>query len=279
MDQSEGELRGVVKVISFSQSLWFNRKLIQRLAVREIQGRYRGTALGMSWSIIQPLLMLSVYTLVFSGILKSKWGDTGITDNWTFALNLFAGLVTFNLFAECITRGPVLVTSVPNYVKKVVFPVEILPAVSLCNALYHALTGLAILLVFRQAVGIPASTTIFLLPFVWLPLVAICLGLGWILSALGVYLRDLPQATGLCVNVLLFTSAVFYPISALPERWGRLLSLNPLLVLIEKSRDVLLHNAAPSLGWFSLNIGLGIFFCEICFRIFQKARKGFADVI
>ena len=279
MDQSEAVLRGVVKVISFSQPLWRNRRLIQRLTIREIQGRYRGTALGMSWSVIQPLLMLAVYTFVFSGILKSKWGDNGIADNWTYALNLFAGLITFNLFAECITRGPVLVTSVPNYIKKVVFPVEILPAVSLCNALYHALTGLAILLIFRQAVGIPASATIFLLPVVWLPLAAICLGLGWILSALGVYLRDLPQATGLCVNILLFTSAVFYPISALPERWGQILGLNPLLVLIEKSRDVLLHNSAPSLKWLSFSIALSICFCEVCFRIFQKARKGFADVI
>lgn len=263
----------------FIEPLWRHRQLIQRLSGREIQGRYRGTALGMGWSVLQPLLMLAVYTFVFSGIFRSRWGTTGEANDWTFALNLFAGLITFNFFAECVTRAPSLIVAVPNYVKKVVFPIEILPAVAVCTASFHALTSLAVLMVFRQVAGLPLNAGVLLLPVIWLPLIGLCLGLGWLLSALGVFLRDLPQATGLAVNVLLFTSAVFYPTSALPERWHSLLAMNPLLQLIEKTRDVLLRDAAPSIVWIAGSIILSCLFCEFCFRIFQRARTGFCDVI
>lgn len=263
---------------SFLRPLWQHRHLIQRLSAREIQGRYRGTALGLGWSILQPLLMLAVYTFVFSGVFRSRWGDE-TASHWTFALNLFAGLITFNLFAECASRAPSLVIAVPNYVKKVVFPLEILPAVALCTAVYHALTSLLVLLIFRQVAGLPINASLALLPAVWLPMVIMCLALGWILSALGVYLRDLPQATSLGVNVLLFTSAVFYPIAALPERWQYLLELNPILQVIEKTRDVVIRGETPSLRWFLASVMLSCALCECCYRAFEKARNGFADVI
>ena len=263
---------------SFLQPLWRHRQLIQRLSVREIQGRYRGTALGLGWSILQPLLMLAVYTFIFSGVFKSKWGDE-TANNWIFALNLFAGLVTFNLFAECTSRAPSLVVAVPNYVKKVVFPLEILPAVALCTAAYHAASSLLILLIFRQVAGLPFNTSLALLPAVWLPMLMICLALGWLLSALGVYLRDLPQATSLGVNILLFTSAIFYPIAALPERWQNLLEINPVLQIIEKTRDVMIRGTVPSLTWFLASTALSYVICECCYRIFERARIGFADVI
>lgn len=263
----------------FIEPLWRDRQLIQRLSVREVQGRYRGTALGMGWSVLQPLLMLAVYTFIFAGIFRSRWGPTGSANDWTFALNLFAGLITFNLFAECATRAPSLVTAVPNYVKKVIFPIEILPAVSVCAAGYHAITSLVILMIFRQIAGVAWHPTVLILPVIWAPLIGLCLGLGWLLSALGVFLKDLPQATGLAVNVLLFMSAVFYPVSALPKHWETVLALNPLLQLIEKTRDVLLRDTAPSLTWIAASLVISCLFCEVSFRIFQKARSGFSDVI
>jgi lipopolysaccharide transport system permease protein len=191
-------------------SLWRNRGLIHASAKREVLGRYRGSALGLVWSFFNPLFMLMVYTFVFSQVFKARW-SVGSESKTEFALVLFAGLIVFNLFAECITRAPGLVLSNPNYVKKVVFPLEILPFVGLLAALYHALISLCVwLATYVILCGVPHGT-VLLLPLVIPPFALFIMGLSWALASLGVFLRDVSQFIGVVVTTLMFLSPIFYP--------------------------------------------------------------------
>ncbi|MDF0678376.1 MAG: ABC transporter permease [Nitrosomonas sp.] len=203
-------------------SLWRNRELILASAKREILGRYRGSVLGLLWSFFNPIFMLAVYTFVFSVVFKARW-SVGSESKTEFALVLFAGLIVFNLFAECINRAPALILANPNYVKKVVFPLETLTFVSLLSALYHALISLGVwLAAYVILFGVPHASALYL-PFVVMPFALFILGLSWILASLGVYLRDVSQFIGVITSVLMFLSPIFYPISALPESYQHLL--------------------------------------------------------
>ena len=266
-------------VPSWIRKLSENRLLLWRLTQREISGRYRGSLLGWGWSLLNPLLMLGVYTFVFSTVFKARWPDLEQAGSLGFAINLFSGLIVFNLFAECVIKAPMLILSVPSYVTKVVFPLEVLSAVTVGTAGFHACTSLLILAAFKLIATGSIPVTALWLPAVWLPLVLGCLSLCWLLSALGVYLRDLPQLTGVAVNILMFLSAVFYPIAALPVRWQPLLTINPLVQVIEQTRQVLVRGELPDKLYLLYGIPVAIMFSELCFRLFLKARRGFADVL
>jgi len=264
---------------SFIRSLQQHRTLLWRLTQREVAGRYRGSVLGWGWSLLNPLLMLGVYTFVFSTVFKARWPDLQQAGPLGFAINLFAGLIVFNLFAECVGKAPTLVLSQPSYVTKVVFPLDVLSVVAVAAAVFHAGTSLAVLAGFELIATGTVPATALWLPLVWLPLGLGCLALCWLLSALGVYLRDLPQLVSVALSVLMFLSAVFYPISALPERWQPLLMANPLVLVIEQTRRVLVQGQHPAALYLLLTIPLAVLACELSFRLFQKARRGFADVI
>lgn len=266
--------------ISFSpiKSFFINRELILSLTRREILGRYRGSLIGVLWSFLTPLLMLGIYTFVFSVVFQARWGgDTGSKTD--FALILFAGLMIFNLFSETINRAPGLVLENANYVKKVVFPIEILPIISLGTALFHFsisfLVWLLFTLLFR---GIPPAT-IFMLPIVLAPFFLIILGASWALASLGVYVRDVHQIIGVFVTVSMFLSPLFYSISALPEPYRIFMHVNPLTFVIEQARNVMIWGEGIHwLGWgLYLLISLGV--AELGFFWFSKTKKGFADVI
>jgi lipopolysaccharide transport system permease protein len=264
--------------IEMFASLWRNRGLIHASAKREVLGRYRGSALGLLWSFFNPLLMLAVYTFVFSVVFKARW-NTGSDSKTEFALVLFAGLIVFNLFAECINRTPGLILANPNYVKKVVFPLEILPVVGLLSALYHALISLGVWLVaYVVLFGVPHATAL-LLPLMVVPFGLFIMGVSWALASLGVFLRDVAQIIGLITTVLMFLSPIFYPATALPEDYRHFLYLNPLTPVIEQTRDVLFWGKSPDfpmLGIYWLASGL---IAWLGFAWFQKTRKGFADVL
>jgi len=277
-------------LLSFPQALWRQRELWWQLSQREVQGRYRGSMLGWGWSLITPLLMLAVYTFVFSQVFRARWGDLQQSGPLVFAINLFAGLIVFNIFAEIANQGPTLILNNINLVTKVIFPLEILPVVSLTAALFHALTSLVVLVGFQltngflsagasSVNGLGIHPTLLLLPLVWMPLISGILALGWLLSALGVFLRDLGQVIGVFVNLLMFLSAVFYPLSSLPPQWRPLLQLNPLVLVIEQTRRVVVNGQLPSLSYLLWGGLIGVVACELSFRSFQKARRGFADVI
>ena len=271
--------------LTFPRALWRHRELWWQLSRREVQGRYRGSVLGWGWSLITPLLMLAVYTFVFSQVFRARWGDLQQSGPLMFAINLFAGLIVFTLFAETASKSPSLILSNANLVTKVIFPLEILPAVAVAAALFHALTSLVVLIAFQLVNGLVAGrgigvpSTLLWLPVVWLPLVSGCLSLSWLLSAAGVFLRDLDQVMGVLTNLLMFLSAVFYPLSALPIKWQPLLQLNPLALIIEQTRRVAVAGFPPHASYVVGSILIGILSCEATFRAFQKARKGFADVL
>lgn len=259
-------------------SLWRNRGLVKVMAQREVIGRYRGSIMGILWSFFNPVFMLIVYTFVFSVVFKARW-NTGSDSKTEFALVLFAGLVVFNLFAECLNRAPGLILANVNYVKKVVFPLEILPWVALGSALFHALISLGVWLVaYLILFGLP-HITVLLLPLVVLPLLLFIMGLTWGLASLGVYLRDASQFVGIVTTVLMFLSPIFYSASALPEEYRGLLLLNPLTPAIEQARDVLYWGKVPDMIVLSAYLLGATLVAWLGFAWFQKTRKGFADVL
>lgn len=263
---------------SLFRSIKLNRGLIYNLITREVIGRYRGSVMGLLWSFFIPVLMLFVYTFVFSIVFKARWTE-GSDSKTEFALILFAGLIIFNLFSECVNRAPGLVLSNVNYVKKVIFPLEILPVVALGSAVFHFLVSLMVWLIFYLIIFGRPSPTIFQLPLVILPLVVMTLGVSWFLASLGVYLRDVSQFIGVITTMLLFLTPIFYPIAALPEAYRKFIQFSPLTFVVEQTRNVMMWG--KSLDWFGwcIYMGISIIVAWLGFAWFQKTRKGFADVL
>ena len=259
-------------------SLVLNHALIMSLVRREVVGRYRGSLLGILWSFFHPLLMLAVYTFVFGMVFKASW-NSGVTSQAEFALILFVGLMVFNLFAECVTRAPGLIVSNVNFVKKVVFPVEVLPWVVFGAALFHlAISFLVWLGFYFVVIGLP-NPTVLLLPLVLVPLTLLTMGVAWFLASLGVYLRDVSQVTGVVTTALMFVSPIFYPRSELPRELDALLAFNPLTPAIEFVRDVTVWGRVPDLSEFMLYTAVAAVVACLGFAWFQTTRKGFADVL
>jgi lipopolysaccharide transport system permease protein len=260
------------------RSAWRNKALIGALTWREVRGRYTGSAAGLLWSFLTPVVMLVVYTFVFSVVFNARW-NTGSDSKTEFALLLFAGLIVYNLFAECINRSPTLILSNANYVKKVIFPLEVLPWVTVGSALFHAAVSLLVWLIAHCLLfGWPHVSTL-LLPFVVVPLVLFTIGLSWGLAAVGVFLRDVSQFTSIVTTVVLFLSPIFYPASALPEQYQKFLYLNPLTPIIEETRKLLFFGELPSFGILFAALIVSSVVCWLGFAVFQKTRKGFADVL
>ena len=241
--------------------------------------RYRGSYLGLSWSIMNPLLMLIVYTFVFSQVFKTRWGSLGTDSPWIFAINLFAGLIVFNIIAESANKAPTLILSNPNYVKKVIFPLEILGVVSVIGAIFHGLMSLGVLLCFNILIFGHLPITTLLLPLIWIPLVLGCLAISWLLSALGVFFRDINQMIATLVSMLMFLSPVFYPLSAVPKSFQWFLAINPLAIAIGQTREALILGKHPSLLVYSAEIIMSVAVCEIFFRIFQRVKPTFSDFL
>lgn len=260
-------------------SLWRNRQLILQMSKREVVGRYRGSVMGMAWSFFNPVLMLAVYTFVFSVVFQTRWGIEGEASKTSFAILLFVGMIVHGLFAECANRAPSLILGNVNYVKKVVFPLEILPWVAMGSALFHAAISLLVLLVAQLIFHQSLPWTVVLFPLVLLPLLLATMGAAWFLAAIGVYLRDVSQTIGIITTVLLFLSPIFYPISALPEQYRVWLHLNPLTFIIEEGRKTLVLGQMPHWSGWGVYMVVSVAIAWMGFWWFQKTRKGFADVL
>lgn len=267
-----------VSPVSLVRTLGRTRELIWAFSQREVLGRYRGSAMGLLWSFFHPLLMLVVYTFVFSVVFAVRWPG-GVGSRSEFALVLFAGLIVYNLFAECVNRAPALVLANPNYVTKVVFPLEVLPVVSLLSAAFHAGVSLVVWLGFHVvALGAPPATSV-LLPIVVLPLAFLTLGLSWFLASLGVYLRDVSQIVSVFTTVMLFLSPIFYSVKVVPPGFRAWMLANPLTVVVEQSRDVLIWGRAPDWHIWGMHLAISLACLLAGYAWFQKTRRGFADVL
>jgi lipopolysaccharide transport system permease protein len=270
-----------VNPLSAIRSFWKYRELIFQLSMREITMKYIGTTLGGLWSFLTPLLMLSIYTYVFSVVLKSKWNDPlhHVEGTTHFAMILYAGLIPFSMLTETASRATAVILGVPNYVKKVVFPLEILPIVTVAGILFHSLINL-----FLLAIGIYwflgfASHTIFLLPLVYLPLIFICIGLAWFISSLCVFAKDVRQGVEILVQLLLFVSPVIYPVTAVPESLRPLILMNPLTPILDGFRRTLLWQ--EPLDWFSWSIwtAISLMVAWLGYIWFMKTKNEFANIL
>lgn len=261
------------------QSLITHREVLVQLIRRDLEQRYRGSILGIVWTFLMPISMLLIYTFVFGIVFKQKWSGLPAQGPGEFALALFSGLLVYNFFSECVARAPSLVVQNPNYVKKVVFPIQWLPLVAVGAALVQLLISVLILcaalIVLRG--GVPWTVVFF--PALLLPLTLLVLGCVWLLSALGVFLRDISQIVSVAVSALLFLSPVFFPLSATPIQVQWLLRLNPLSLPIEHARGVLVMGVAPPIAEWLIQLALAVIWSWLGYQVFKRLRPHFADVL
>ncbi|WP_439817650.1 ABC transporter permease [Zavarzinia sp. CC-PAN008] len=258
------------------EGLWRERVLVRRLIGRELGSRTRGSVLGLAWMVLQPLLLLAVFTLVFGTVFQARWqGAAGAS----FPLMLFSGLIVYLFASDVLVRSPGLVLENPSYVTKVVFPLEVLSAVAVGAGLVGLALSAIVLVAVRWVVMGPPPMTVLLLPLVVCPLVLMLLGVSWFLAALGVYLRDLRHVVAPMVQVLMFLSPVFFPIAALPAGWQAVALANPLTVPIEGVRAILLDGLPPDWAAWAWHSLAALAVAALGHAWFVKLRKGFADVL
>jgi lipopolysaccharide transport system permease protein len=264
--------------LHFLGSGWRHRRLIGRLTRSRVAERYRGSLLGGAWVLVLPLLMLGVYTFVFSEVFRARWDGAGL-GGFAFALRLFAGMLVFGIFAECANEAPGLLHANQNYIKQVLFPTEILAWVSLLGALWRFAMGFLLLVVFQLASSGWPPVAILSLPLTLVPLAFLALGTSWLFSSLGVFLRDLAQVVTVFTSALLFLSPVFYPASRVPESLRPWFQLNPFATILENVRAALFEGRLPD--WRALGVvtALAFVFAWVSHAWFLRAKSSFADVL
>lgn len=264
-------------IISAIKGCVINRQLLIDLILREIQARYRGTVLGFTWLVIYPVLMISVYSFVFGSVFKSRWSNQGSMGD--FVIMLFCGLTVFTIFSDVANRASSTITGTPNYVKKVVFPLELLPLVQVGVSLFNAVISFLILCALILALNHSIPWTALFVPFVLLPLLFLTAGVSWGLAALGVFFRDLGQIVGIVTSLMLFLSPVFFSVSSAPEAAHFFLNINPLTYPIEEMRNVLIIGEMPNWLGYSLHLLVAIAVLSVGLWFFQRTRSAFSDVL
>jgi lipopolysaccharide transport system permease protein len=252
-------------------------EMVLALLQRDIAARYRGTLLGFLWPVVNPLILLAIFSFFYSVVLGARWPGAQAAPD--YALMLYAGIIVHGLFADCVTRAPQLVVDHPTYVKRVIFPLEALGVVVVGAALFQAAINIAILFAFTfwQRGHIPL--TVLWIPLVIAPYALVLLGLAWFLASLGAYFRDLQHATPLLVLAAMFLSPIFYPISAIPENLRPFLEWNPLTTIIEQLRAVALLGRQPDLAALGLYGVAGLVVAGAGLLWFRRTRSGFAELV
>jgi len=266
-------------LVAAARCLMTHRYLTWQMVVRDVLGRYRGSVLGLLWTLVLPLLMLAVYTYVFGIVFRARWPDMAEASALQFAPRLFAGLIVHALFVEVLTRGPGIIVSQPNLVKRVVFPLETLSWIVVANAFFHAAISVLVLLVFVLVVNGALPWTVILVPVVLAAALPLMMGLCWFLSSLGVFLRDIGQLMGVLSTVLLFTAPVFYPASRAPEALQAVIVLNPITVIVEEMRAVAILGQLPDWGALGVYTLVGLIVASLGHAWFRKTHRAFADVL
>jgi lipopolysaccharide transport system permease protein len=263
----------------FVPGLWRHRHLIRQLTWREVTGRYRSSVLGFAWSLATPLVSLSLYTFLFGVVFKARWPGARSDNLSEFGLIIFAGLTAFALVNECVTRAPGLITGSPNYVKKVVFPLEVLPVSVLGSALFHTGISVVLLLVAHVVLTGAMAWSVVWLPLMLVPLAALALGVSWMLASLGVFLRDIGHTTALLMQVLFFATPIFYPREALPLSLRPIVDFNPLSPMVDNVRRTAVQGLAPDWQGFAVALATGVIALCLGHAWFAKTKRAFADVI
>ncbi|NND69027.1 MAG: ABC transporter permease [Halioglobus sp.] len=252
-----------------------------RMTRRDVVARYRGSFIGLAWSFFNPVLLLIVYTFVFAVVFKARWGDSrfGADGDGSLAVMIFSGMIVHALFSECFIRSPDLITSNSNFVKRVIFPLEVLPWVSMGSAIFHLFVSLLVLVGGQFIASGSVHATVLLAPLALAPLMLFTMGVSWFVSAAGVYFRDLAQASGIISIMMLFLSPVFYPLSIVPEDYRAWFYVNPLTYMIELLRELVVFGSLPPVGPYLLYCAASLAVACLGYAWFQKTRRGFADVL
>lgn len=264
--------------MKLARSVIEHRALIWRLAQREVLSKYRGSLFGIGWSLLLPLFMLAVYTFVFTEVFQARWG-LQVQNKGVFALAIFSGLIFYSCFAECALKAPGLMLANTSFITKVVFPLELLPVISTLATTFNAVTSLCVLALGVWVIKGAVPVTFFCAFLMLVPLAIINMGVTWVLSATGVYIRDVGLIVAPLTTAMLFLIPVLYPLEQVPERWRELVELNPLTYIIESSRNAVLMGYMPEWSrYLYLTLGASVF-SMLCLVAFNKARRGFADVV
>ncbi len=280
-------LRAYLNPVAMLRGLWSHRELIWQLAKRDIEGRYRAARLGLLWAILTPLCLLAIYTFVFAVVFQFRWSDDPNVheSRGEFALTMFCGMLLYSLFAEVVNRAPVMIISNPNYVKKVVFPLESFVVSGLVSALINMMIGYGVWMAGWLAIErcLPPWTIVWM-PVVILPVCLVTTGLSWVLASIGVFIRDVGHAVGLATQVLFFATPIFYSLQRVPERWRCVLELNPLTHAVEDMRRVMMWDGAgaapqPEWSWWIATMAASTVIALLGYAFFMKSKRAFADVI
>jgi lipopolysaccharide transport system permease protein len=261
------------------RGIWMHQNLLRQLVRRNIQVRYKGTIIGLVWMVITPLVMLAVYTFVFSIVFKARWGTDFGDSKVAFAIIMFCGIAVFNIFAESVTSSVGVITGNPNYVKKVVFPLEILPVSAVFSAFFFGLVSLIILVAGVVLLMHKFSLAIICLPLVFIPLFLLSCGISWFVASLGVYVRDLAHVVGIVIQVLFFMTPIFYSVEMVPQSLRAILLLNPLTTIVQAARHILIYNKWPNWLWLAIVTLLSLVIFQLGYVWFMKSKKTFADVV
>lgn len=255
-----------------------HRSLTIELTKRDILGRYRGASFGLLWAILSPFLMLLIYAVAFGSIFKSRWPQQA-EGGPDYALILFAGLIVHGFFTECLSRAPNLIVGNASYVKRVVFPLEILPWPMVLSAFFHAVVNVFVLLGLQLLRFGPPPWTFIFFPLVLLPLALLCAAVGWLLASLAVYLRDIGQMTGVIAAALLFLSSALVPVESISPNYQFVFRCNPLTFIIDQMRAVTLWGQMPDWHLLGIYTAAAALACVVCYGWFRATRSGFADVL
>lgn len=269
------------RLAPFAADLWTHRELLWQFTMRNVELRHKGSHLGLAWSFLSPLLMLGLYWFVFGYLNENKFGVLEHEPPVYFALGLFLGLTFYHLVAETLSVSPGLIVANPNFVKKVVFPLEILPAANVGAAVFHMLISMSLVLIGLLVFGDDLGWGVLWLPVIILPLIFLCLGIAWFFSALGVFFRDVGQIMQFLTMVLMFTSAVFYSAQSImtkPNTWVWM-RFNPMLLAIELGRDAALWQRPLNFHHLAYLYAVSLFACYLGHLTFRRMKPAFADVL
>lgn len=266
------------RLIAPFSRLIVHKSLAFQLAKRDVLGRYRGASFGLLWALMSPFLMLMVYTFAFGTVLKSRWPqvESGAAH---YSIILFVGILVHGFFAECLTRSPELVVSNSNYVKRVIFPLDILPWPMALSALFHTGMNIIVFIILQLILDGHMAYTIIFLPLVIFPLFILVLGVSWFMAAVGVYFRDVGQITGVLATAMFFLSSAIIPTEVIPKAYRWLFFFNPLTFVINQARNVMLWGKLPNWSGLSLYLMIAITIACLGYAFFEKTKRGFADVL
>lgn len=271
----------VFNITLLPKAVLANRNLLYQMVQRTIAGRYRGSFLGMLWSFVQPLMMLTVYTFVFSVIFKARWGTDvpGGASQGGFAVIMFCGIALYNIFSESVMSACGCITGNPNFVKKVVFPLDILPFAQTVSSFAFGLVW--VLLLFLGAVFIlgTISFKMLLLPLILIELFVFSLGISYFVASMTVFVRDTQYVAGVVLQILFFMTPIFYSLEMVPEAFRKPLQMNPLTIMIEQARNVFLYDRMPDWNFLGGALLVSLLVMQLGFAWFYKTKKGFADVL